>query len=69
MPKGLNKKYLKFGNLIDGKPIACGEGYYVLGDDLQDSDDSRFNGSVKPSRLIGRAWLIVSPWDRFGFVR
>jgi signal peptidase I len=69
MPPGLNQRYLRFGNLFEGKPIACGEGYYVLGDDLKDSDDSRFNGPVKPSRLIGRAWLIVSPWNRFGFVR
>jgi len=69
MPPGLNQKHLKFGNLFEGRPVACGEGYYVLGDDLKDSDDSRFNGPVKPSRLIGRAWLIVSPWDRFGFVR
>ena len=69
MPPSLPQKYLRFGNLLDGKPIACGEGYYVLGDDLKDSDDSRFIGSVKPSRLIGRAWLIVSPWNRIGFVR
>ena len=69
VPAGLNQKYLKFGNLFEGKPIACGDGYYVLGDDLKDSDDSRFNGPVKPSRLIGCAWLIVSPWERFGFVR
>lgn len=69
MPPGLNQKYLRFGNLFEGKPIPCGDGYYVLGDDLKDSDDSRFNGPVKPSRLIGRAWLIVSPWNRFGFVR
>jgi len=69
MPPGLNQKHLKFGNLFEGKPVSCGTGYYVLGDDLKDSDDSRFNGPVKPSRLIGRAWLIVSPWSRFGFVR
>lgn len=69
MPPGLDRKYLKFGNLFEGNPVPCGEGYYVLGDDLKDSDDSRFNGPVKPGRLIGRAWLIVSPRDRFGFVR
>lgn len=69
MPPNLNRKYLKFGNLFEGKPIPCGDGYYVLGDDLKDSDDSRFNGPVKPSRLIGRVWLIVSPRERFGFVR
>ena len=45
-PASLDIKYLRFGNLIEGKPIPCGDGYYVLGDDLKDSDDSRFNGPV-----------------------
>jgi len=40
----------------------------VLGDDSADSDDSRFNGLVSPGDIIGRAWLILRPIDRFGFV-
>ncbi|TWT33417.1 signal peptidase I [Blastopirellula retiformator] len=68
-PPSLDLKYLKFGNLVDGHPIPCGDGYYVLGDDLKDSDDSRFNGPVPPQRIVGRAWLIVGPTDRFGWVR
>jgi signal peptidase I len=69
MPSFLNRKYLRFGNLMDGKPVPCGDGYYVLGDDLKDSDDSRFNGPVQPDRILGRAWLIVWPLARFGFIR
>ena len=38
--------YLPFGNLADGKTVPCGEGYYVMGDESRDSDDSRFNGPV-----------------------
>lgn len=68
IPPLLNGKYLRFGNLIDGKPVACGDGYYVLGDDLKDSDDSRFNGPTPRSHVIGRAWLIVWPLSRVGFV-
>jgi len=69
MPASLNPKFLRYGNLMDGKPVPCGEGYYVLGDDLKDSDDSRFNGPTPADRILGRAWLIVWPWSRFGFVR
>jgi len=60
---------VRYGNLTEGKPVPCGDGYYVLGDDLKDSDDSRFNGPVPPHRILGRAWLIVSPRNRFGWVR
>jgi signal peptidase I len=68
IPSSLHRKYLRYGNLSDGKPVACGEGYYVLGDDLKDSDDSRFNGPTSANRILGRAWLIVWPFTRLGFV-
>jgi signal peptidase I len=68
-PPSFERKYLQFGNLTDGKPVPCGAGYYVLGDYLQDSQDSRFEGPVPPGRIIGRAWLIFWPWARFGWVR
>lgn len=69
LPATLNVRYLRFGNLMDGKPVPCGEGYYLLGDDLKDSDDSRFNGPTPAKQVQGRAWLIVWPWSRFGFVK
>lgn len=69
IPPGLNNEYLQFGNLRDGKPVPCGNGYYVLGDDLKDSDDSRFNGPVPSRHVLGRAWIIVWPARRVGFVR
>jgi signal peptidase I len=68
IPPSLNNKYLRYGNLKDGKPLPCGDGYYVLGDDLRDSDDSRFNGPTPATHVVGRAWLIVWPFARFGFV-
>lgn len=68
-PPVVDSRYLRYGNLFDGKPVPCGDGYYVLGDYVKDSDDSRFNGPVRADRVMGRAWLIVWPWRRFGFVR
>ncbi|MDA0659749.1 MAG: signal peptidase I [Planctomycetota bacterium] len=62
-------KYLAYGNMMDGDPFPCGQGYYVLGDDSQDSDDSRFGGTIPLSAIESRAWLIVSPSERFGWVR
>ena len=53
---------------MGGKTIDCKQGYYVLGDESRDSDDSRFNGIVKAKEIIGRAWLIVGPSARRQFV-
>ena len=61
-------KYYSFGNLVQQQEYDCGEEYYVLGDDSKDSADSRFDGTISKERILGRAWLIVWPLDRFAFV-
>lgn len=61
-------KYLPYGNVVADQTACCGDGFYVLGDDSKDSDDSRFNGPVARQNIIGRAWLIIAPQSRRGFV-
>lgn len=56
--------YLAFGSLFRGKEADCGPGYFVMGDDSKDSQDSRFEGPADPDRIRGRAWLIVWPPER-----
>jgi len=68
MPTSVDLHFLRYGNLAADKPVPCGEGYYVLGDDTRDSDDSRFNAPIPRDRIVGRAWLIVWPLSRIGFV-
>jgi signal peptidase I len=69
LPQNLRSlNYFPFGNLSANQKVSCGDGFYVLGDFSRDSDDSRFNGPVKPEQIIGRAWLIVGPVGRRGFV-
>lgn len=60
--------YYPLGNLAKGNDVACGSGYYVLGDDSHDSFDSRYEGVVTAERFTARAWLILGP-TRLGFVR
>jgi signal peptidase I len=54
-------KYYPLGNLARGHEVECGNNYFVLGDDSQDSYDSRFLGPVTSSQLRGRAWCILWP--------
>jgi signal peptidase I len=60
--------YLPYGQLRRGQSATCGEGYFVLGDDSKDSQDSRWDGPIPRSQIRSRAWLIVWPPARIGFV-
>lgn len=61
-------RYYDFGNLSKGQTVACGSGYFVMGDDSRDSQDSRFEGPINPGRFTHRAWARVWPMKRMGWV-
>ncbi len=58
------------GRAID--PITLGDDeYFVMGDNRNNSYDSRgVNvGNIKRSEIIGRAWLRIWPFSRFGILK
>ncbi len=61
-------RYFPYGNLTGSVRYECEAGYYVLGDDSRDSDDSRFNGVIRRNQIIGRAWAVLSPVKHWGWV-
>lgn len=52
--------------------VVLGEDeYFVLGDNANSSEDSRFAnvGNIKKEDIIGTVWLRVSPMNRIGIVK
>lgn len=43
--------------------------YYVLGDNRNNSIDSRKIGAVKRENIIGRAWVRIYPFEAFGKIK
>ena len=39
--------------------------YFVLGDNSEDSEDSRYFGSITKKDVRGRPWMVVAPISRF----
>jgi signal peptidase I len=61
-------EYLAVAKLHRGREAECADGYFVLGDDTRDSQDSRFEGPMSRDSITGRAWLRVWPPRRVGWV-
>ncbi len=54
------------------EPIVLGDDeYFVLGDNRNNSSDSRVEkvGNIKRSDIIGRAWVRIWPLDSFGVLK
>lgn len=53
-------------------PVTLGEDeYFLLGDNRNNSEDSRFEtvGNVKRGNIIGKAWLLVTTLDEVGLIK
>jgi len=62
----------KFESGYADEPVTVGSNeYFVLGDNRNLSEDSRFSyvGNIKKSDILGKAWLIASPFGDIGFVK
>ncbi|WP_230397317.1 signal peptidase I [Novisyntrophococcus fermenticellae] len=54
----------------DTVKLGSGE-YFVLGDNRNNSEDSRHvdMGNIKKKNIIGKLWFVVAPMDRFGILK
>lgn len=52
------------------EPIQLGEDeYWVMGDNRNHSSDSRVIGPVPKSRILGKAFIRIYPFSKFGLIK
>ena len=64
----IDEPYLKAGSVMaDFGPVAVGAGeLFVMGDNRNASQDSRFFGTIPEDTVVGRGFVIIWPLSRFG---
>mgnify|MGYP000304449598 FL=1 len=58
------------GLAADSVSLESGE-YFVLGDNRNNSEDSRYGdiGNINKKYIVGKVWFVISPKDKFGFLK
>lgn len=63
--KEINDKYSK-GKTEDFRVKVDNNSYFVLGDNREDSLDSRYYGAFNKKKILGKTSFTVFPFNRFG---
>ena len=59
---------ITFGGLAEAGITLGADEYFVLGDNRNNSEDSRYTdvGNIRSRDILGKVWLILSPRSSFG---
>ncbi len=65
------KEAMREAGVAEEDIVLGADEYFVLGDNRNNSTDSRVGrlGNIKKSQIIGKAWLRIFPFRRFGILQ
>lgn len=65
------RELIKTAGLAETEIELAEDEYFVLGDNADTSEDSRFSnvGNVRRSQVAGRVWFRMSPFERIGRIK
>ena len=71
LPEKLEVEPVENALMAEQEIIVGEEEYFVLGDNRNNSEDSRYAsiGNVKKDHITGKAWLRVYPWEEIGLLK
>ncbi len=64
------REVIKYAGLAESPIVLGDDEFFVMGDNRNNSEDSRFAdvANLKRSEIIGRAWVRIYPFNEIGFV-
>lgn len=63
----VEEEFEKIGNTLDFEIVLAPNTYFVMGDNRNDSEDSRTFGPVVKQDIIGKVFFTLFPLNKFGF--
>ncbi len=60
----VNEDFAHLGNVLDFEIKVSEDSYFVIGDNRDDSKDSRSFGEIKKEDIIGSPFLVIWPWKK-----
>ncbi len=62
--------HISLSGIAENPVVLQGDEYFLLGDNADSSEDSRFSniGNVKRRNIIGKVWFRISPFENIGFI-
>lgn len=71
LEENYGKEVIREAGLASEEIVLGDDEYFVMGDNRNDSADSRFVsvGNIKRENIIGRAWIRIYPFQKFGVLK
>ena len=69
LDENYGNEIMKRADLAEEPIILGADEYFVLGDNRNNSTDSRMIGAIHKDEILGKAWVRIWPLNKFGIIK